>query len=110
MRAVVVTVSTSKARGDGRDESGPKLAEAARAMGAQIAATEVVPDDQELIEARLRHWADSQGCELILTTGGTGFPDPYVATHAVAMPATPRSTLNPFFSRMPVTYFDVSTS
>jgi molybdopterin adenylyltransferase len=73
VRAVVVTVSTSKARGDGRDESGPKLAEAARAMGAQIAGTEVLPDDRELIEARLRHWADSEGCELILTTGGTGF-------------------------------------
>ena len=32
----------------------------------------------------------------------TGFPEPHVATHAVGMPAMPRVTLNPFFSRMPV--------
>ena len=40
----------------------------------------------------------------------TGLPEPQVATHAVGMPATPRSTLKPCVSRMPVRYFDVSTS
>src|SRR5215207_8525810 len=40
----------------------------------------------------------------------TGLPDPHVAIHAVGMPATPRSTLKPFFSRIPVRYLDVSTS
>jgi molybdenum cofactor synthesis domain-containing protein len=36
---------------------------------------EVVPDDLALIEDRLHHYAD-QGCDVILTTGGTGFtPD-----------------------------------
>ncbi|HEX4187536.1 MAG TPA: MogA/MoaB family molybdenum cofactor biosynthesis protein [Solirubrobacteraceae bacterium] len=73
MRAVVLTISSSKARGEGEDESGPKLVELARAMGAEIAAAELLRDDRALIEARLRQWADSGGCELILTTGGTGF-------------------------------------
>jgi molybdopterin adenylyltransferase len=73
MRAVVLTISTSKARGEGEDESGPKLAELARAAGAEIAGVELLPDDRELTEERLRHWSDSEGCELILTTGGTGF-------------------------------------
>ena len=72
-RAVILTISTSKARGEGEDESGPKLLAWARAIGAQIAATEVLPDDRHLIEQRLRHWADSEGCELILTTGRHGF-------------------------------------
>ena len=40
----------------------------------------------------------------------TGLPEPQRATNAVGMPATPRSTVKPFCSRMPVRYFDVSTS
>ena len=73
MRAAVLSISTSKARGMGEDESGPKLAQLARSIGAEIAGLELLPDDRGLIEARLRHWSDSEGCDLIFTTGGTGF-------------------------------------
>ena len=38
------------------------------------------------------------------------FPDPHVATNAVGIPATPRSTLKPSFSRIAVRYFEVSNS
>ncbi len=72
MRAAVVTVSTSKARGEGKDESGERLAGLAERLGAQVV-REVIPDDRALIEERLRHWADRERCELVLTTGGTGF-------------------------------------
>jgi molybdopterin adenylyltransferase len=71
MRAAVVTVSTSRSAGDGRDESGPALRELAERVGAEVVGAEVVPDDRAEIGARLRHWAD-EGCELVLTTGGTG--------------------------------------
>ena len=40
----------------------------------------------------------------------TGLPEPHVAYHAVGMPAKPRVTLKPFFSRMPVRYSMVSSS
>jgi len=40
----------------------------------------------------------------------TGFPDPQRAVHAVGIPATPRSILKPFCSRMPVRYLVVSYS
>src|SRR4051812_18012307 len=40
----------------------------------------------------------------------TGLPDPQRAVHAVGIPATPRSILKPFCSRMPVRYFVVSYS
>ncbi|HET9163322.1 MAG TPA: MogA/MoaB family molybdenum cofactor biosynthesis protein [Solirubrobacterales bacterium] len=73
MRAAIITVSTSKATGEGKDESGPRLAELARGLGAEIVGHDLVPDDRARIEARLRHWADEEGCELVLTTGGTGF-------------------------------------
>lgn len=76
MRAAVLTVSTSRAAGKGGDESGDALAEFAERLGAEVAGREVIPDDRELIAERLRHWADEVRCELILTTGGTGFtPD-----------------------------------
>src|SRR5689334_22435540 len=73
MRAVVLSISTSSANGIAEDLSGPKLAQLARAIGADVASIEVLPDDRQLTEQRLRHWADVERCELILTTGGTGF-------------------------------------
>ena len=36
----------------------------------------------------------------------TGLPEPQVATHAVGMPATPRSIRKPSFSSRPVRYLD----
>jgi|SRR4051794_23720231 len=86
MRAALVTVSSSKARGEGADESGERLAGLAARLGLEIAGREIVPDERGRIEARLRHWADEAGVELVLTSGGTGFsPDDVTpeATRAV---------------------------
>jgi molybdopterin adenylyltransferase len=73
VRAAIVTVSSSRAGGDGEDESGAQLAEFAERLGAEVAGRELIPDDRGRIEERLRHWADEEGCDLVLTTGGTGF-------------------------------------
>jgi molybdenum cofactor synthesis domain-containing protein len=73
VRAALVTVSTSKSRGEGRDESGERMAELAQRLEAEVAGAEVIPDDRGLIAERLRHWADEVVCDLILTSGGTGF-------------------------------------
>jgi molybdopterin adenylyltransferase len=73
MRVAIITVSSSKARGEGEDEGGPALAELAQTVGGEIVGTDLVPDDRALIESRLRHWVDDNGCALVLTTGGTGF-------------------------------------
>jgi molybdopterin adenylyltransferase len=76
MRAAIITISSSLSQGRGEDESGPALAEFARGLGAEIAATEIVADNRANIEWALRHYADSDVCDLVLTTGGTGFsPD-----------------------------------
>lgn len=71
-RAASITVSTSKAAGEGKDESGPRLAALAEQLGAEIAGRDLIPDDRAAIEQRLRHWADVERCALVLTTGGTG--------------------------------------
>jgi molybdopterin adenylyltransferase len=73
LRAAIVTISTSKAESGGEgDESGARLAEFAAGLGADITGREVIPDDDTLIAERLRHWCDDEGCDLVLTTGGTG--------------------------------------
>jgi molybdopterin adenylyltransferase len=73
MRAAILTVSTSKAESGGEgDESGERLAGFAGELGAEVAGREVTPDDRALVAGRLRHWADAEHCDLILTTGGTG--------------------------------------
>jgi molybdopterin adenylyltransferase len=73
MRAAIITISTSKSAGEGPDTSGSRLAGLAERLGAEIAGRDLIPDDRELIEARLLHWTDVERCELVLSTGGTGF-------------------------------------
>jgi molybdopterin adenylyltransferase len=71
-RAAILTISTSRSAGAGGDEGGQRLIALAQRLGVEIAGHEVIPDDRPLIEERLRHWTDVEGCELVLTTGGTG--------------------------------------
>jgi molybdopterin adenylyltransferase len=73
MRVAVITVSSSRAASGGEDQSGDTLAAFVGDLGGEVAARQLVSDDRGEIEAALRHWADGEGCDLILTTGGTGF-------------------------------------
>jgi molybdopterin adenylyltransferase len=74
MRAAVLTISSSRSRGEGpADESGERLAALAQELGAEVVERDLVGDVREQIESRLRHWADEERCGLVLTTGGTGF-------------------------------------
>jgi molybdenum cofactor synthesis domain-containing protein len=73
VKAAAITVSSSRASGDGGpDESGPRLEALIERLGGQVAGTDVVADDREAIATRLRHWVDQAGCDLVLTSGGTG--------------------------------------
>jgi molybdenum cofactor synthesis domain-containing protein len=85
-RAAVITISSSKARGEGRDESGPRLEQFAERIGIAVEGRDLIADRRSLIEGRLLHWSDLERCDLVLTTGGTGFsPDDVTpeATRAV---------------------------
>jgi molybdenum cofactor synthesis domain-containing protein len=44
-----------------------------RSLGWQVTRTAIVPDEQSLIRQTLLEWSDGGICDLILTTGGTGF-------------------------------------
>ena len=73
LRVAVVTVSDRSARGDRPDASGPALAEAVEASGAEVVRREIVPDDPDALAALLAAICDDAGAPgLVLTTGGTG--------------------------------------
>jgi cyclic pyranopterin phosphate synthase len=72
LRAALVTISTSKAAGDGVDESGERLAALAHELGAEVIARELIPDERQRIEELLRELSEREDCDLILTSGGTG--------------------------------------
>jgi molybdenum cofactor synthesis domain-containing protein len=72
IKAVVLTISDSASRGEREDLSGPAVVSELQSLKAEIVATETLPDERELIAARLRHHADAGEANLILTTGGTG--------------------------------------
>ena len=71
MRAAVVTVSSTLARGEGEDVSGPRLAELCEAAGLELT-RETVSDDRAAISGLLKRLADVEHVRFIFTTGGTG--------------------------------------
>ncbi len=72
IHAAVLTVSDKGSRGEREDLSGAALEEELRALGVAAVERAIVPDEQELIAAELRRWADETSVNLVLTTGGTG--------------------------------------
>jgi molybdenum cofactor synthesis domain-containing protein len=72
IRAAIVTVSDSVAEGTREDRSGAVLRERVEALGWQVTAQEIVPDETDRIASVLTRLADSGQVSLILTTGGTG--------------------------------------
>ncbi|MFH1469329.1 MAG: MogA/MoaB family molybdenum cofactor biosynthesis protein [Pseudomonadota bacterium] len=73
MKAAILTVSDSTARGEREDQSGPHIAARLRDGGWEVVETAVVPDDPDAIAAFLERAADRLAVDVVLTTGGTGF-------------------------------------
>jgi molybdopterin adenylyltransferase len=71
MKAAVVTVSSSLARGEGEDVSGARLADLCREAGLDVQ-QETVSDDRTAIAGALKRLADQEGVRFVFTTGGTG--------------------------------------
>jgi molybdopterin adenylyltransferase len=73
-RIGILTVSDRASRGDYEDKGGPAIrAWLTQALSSPWeAVARVIPDEQPLIEAALIEMADTAGCSLVVTTGGTG--------------------------------------
>ena len=87
MRAAVLTISSSIARGEGEDTSGLALVDLCEKAGLETT-HEVVTDDREQIRAALIRLADEAGARFIFTTGGTGM------THDDVTPEATRDVLD----------------
>lgn len=72
IRAAILTISDSSYAGQRVDRSGPAIRQRLTALGWDAAAPDVLPDDIEMISARLRSLADSDSANVVFTTGGTG--------------------------------------
>jgi len=70
----ILTVSDTCYAKIKQDQSGPKLEERVKAAfpDASIISKEIVPDDKQMIAQYLVQWS-LKSCDVILTTGGTGF-------------------------------------
>src|SRR5207302_4052726 len=67
----ILTISDRASRGLYDDLGGPALKKAAEGYGWKVTAEALVPDEKREIQRAIRELA-GKGCQLILTTGGTG--------------------------------------
>ena len=72
MRVSILTVSDSVSSGKYDDRSGPEVLARCKSLGWEVASSSVLADDRKAIEKFLAETSDSDGADLILTTGGTG--------------------------------------
>lgn len=67
----IITISDRASKGLYDDLGGPALRQAAASYGWKVLAESLVPDEKNEIQRAIREQI-SKGCQLILTTGGTG--------------------------------------
>ncbi|MBV6498840.1 MAG: Molybdopterin adenylyltransferase [Prosthecobacter sp.] len=78
----IITISDRASQGVYEDFGGPALRAAAQGHGWQVHAEVIVPDDLKAIQTAVQS-LESQGCGLILTTGGTGIAERDVTPEAI---------------------------
>jgi len=72
-RAAVLVASDRISAGETEDRSGREAAEILRSWEISVQHVDVVPDEIDAIRERLLAYADGEGLDLVVTTGGTGF-------------------------------------
>jgi len=68
--AAILTLSDKGSRGEREDFAGPEIREMLGRINADVRHYEVIPDEKDLIKAKLIEY--SSRVDLIITTGGTG--------------------------------------
>ena len=81
LRIAVLTVSDS--RTESTDKSGALLVERLTAAGHELAGKAIVRDDLHEIREQVRSWANDEGVDVIISTGGTGFAPRDVTPEAI---------------------------
>ena len=81
LRIAVLTVSDT--RDERTDTSGALLVERLQTAGHALAGRRILVDDVDAIRGQVQAWAEDDGIDVILTTGGTGFAPRDVTPEAV---------------------------
>ena len=68
----ILTISDAGSKGERLDTSGDAISEIMAREGFKQTYRDMVPDEVDLISAKLREWCDGGNVDLVLTTGGTG--------------------------------------
>ena|SRR6185369_4216125 len=69
--ALVLTISDSASAGKRDDLSGPEAKRILQEAGFEVVAVEILPDERDQIESRLRR-ASEEDFRVVVTSGGTG--------------------------------------
>ena len=72
VKTAILVMSDSTFAGTREDKSGKVIAEFLASQPVTVECYEILPDDRDLISARLKRLADEEGFQLVFTTGGTG--------------------------------------
>ncbi|HLD82539.1 MAG TPA: MogA/MoaB family molybdenum cofactor biosynthesis protein [Candidatus Omnitrophota bacterium] len=72
-KVVVLTISDKCSQGQREDESGKIIQELVKNLPGEVVKYEIIPDEPQMIKARLIDYCDNLKADLVLTTGGTGF-------------------------------------
>jgi len=84
VQIVVLTISDRCSRGEAEDTAGPGVARLlCSELDGRLYRLEVIPDEQELIAERLKHYADGHAIDLVVAVGGTGLSPRDVTPEAV---------------------------
>lgn len=73
LRAAVLVMSDSISSGAKDDLSGKLIVERLEKEGVEVVEYKIIPDDTGQIKSDLIRFADEMKCDLVMTTGGTGF-------------------------------------
>ena len=92
----MLTASDKGSRGERVDESGALIAQMCEQAGMLVTRTVLLPDERDRLAAAMRELCDGGGCDLLLTTGGTGFAP---GTAPRKRPAISPSGWSPVFPR-----------
>ena len=72
-RVAVLTISDKCSQGQREDKSGKIVQELVKNLPGEVIKYDIIPDEPELIKARLTDYCDNLKVDLVLTNGGTGF-------------------------------------